>query len=87
MDKIHEHLPMIEIDPYPTPISSPEPTPTIEATPTPTEEPTSNMPSQENNEESANTVDSNDNSAEQYRVTPPPSIYWNEQYDPTEEPN
>ena len=87
MDKIHENLPMIEIDPYPTPISSPEPTPTIEATPTPTEEPTSNMSSQENNEESANTVDSNDNSAEQYRVTPPPSIYWNEQYDPTEEPN
>ncbi len=87
MDKIHENLPIVEIDPYPTPTNSPEPTPTIEVTPTPTEAPTSNIPSQENNEESTNTIDSNDNSAEQYRVTPPPDISWGNQYDPTEDPN
>ena len=87
MDKLHENLPMIEIDPYPTPTNSPESMLMIEVPPTPTEESSSSIPSQEDNEEHTNSIDSNDNSAEQYRVTPPPDISWGNQYDPTEDPN
>lgn len=87
MDKLHENLPMIEIDPYPTPTNSPESMLMIEVSLAPTEEPSSSIPSQEDNEEHTNSIDSNDNSAEQYRVTPPPDISWGNQYDPTEDPN
>ena len=33
------------------------------------------------------TIQENENSAEKYRVTPPPQIFWGEEYDPTKDPD
>ncbi len=103
MDKIHENLPIVEIDPYPQETSDPIQSDTTKENATNTE--TSSTPIEEpqidTNEESFNTTSNDneettgitesntnsDNSAEQYRVTPPPDISWGNQYDPTEDPN
>ena len=90
MDNIHEGLPVIEIDPYAQQESETMPSDTTqnsnEITPTPTEQP-SDIISNDNEEDTTNANTNPDNSAEQYRVTPPPDISWGEQYDPTHDPN
>ncbi len=79
MDTIHEGLPVIDFEPY-TPVEGTYFAPDVSITPspipTPTPEPTP-TPAPEGEEGS---------SAQEYRVTPPPSISWGDEEDPTEDP-
>ena len=93
MDTIHEGLPIVEIDPYAkeeiehVEMEIPEENNTSE------NDTSSNITEEEQIDSSdtsymqEDTMESDDNSAEEYRVTPPPQISWGEQYDPTKDPH
>lgn len=81
MDTIHEGLAVVEFEPY-TPETGTYVAPDITMAPqetlTPSPEPTPGA-------EAVPTPEGG-SSAEDYRVTPPPSISWGDDYDPTEDP-
>ncbi len=81
MDKIHEGLPIVEFEPYvweegtyvaPDITITPSPVPTPEGELIP--------------DARVTLIPEDGNSAEDYRVTPPPTISWGEDFDPTEDP-
>jgi len=79
MDRLHEGLPVVEFEPYTVvegTYAAPDITRAPSPTPSPTPEPTPTMaPDPEQG-----------NPAEDYRVTPPGTISWGDEYDPTEDP-
>lgn len=101
MDTIHEGLPVVDFAPY-TPVQgtyvapditmAPSPTPAPEGEETPGTEPTISPqetltpePALEG-EITPTPAGESGTSAEDYRVTPPPSISWGDDFDPTEDP-
>lgn len=101
MDTIHAGLPMTDFEPY-VPVQGTYVAPDITPTPTPVagdedipevtiipEEGITPMPEMTPGEELTPTpkpTEDTGNSADDFRVTPPPDISWGEGYDPTEDP-
>lgn len=90
MDNIHKELPIAELDTYAQEETQEVKSDTIEKNDTPPEiikEENTNSDAISSKEKEEDTTESKENSAEDYRVTPPPQISWGEQYDPTKDPN
>jgi len=98
MDRIHEGLPVVDFEPYaevegtykapdititpsPTPSPTPEPAEILQEEVPDTEEEVLTPDEAETSEESAESV-----SAQDYMVTPPPDIFEEDIYDPTNDP-
>lgn len=81
MDTIHEGLPVVDFEPY-TPVEGTYVAPdiTVAPTPVPSPEPTPGA------EVTPPPDDNTGSSADDYRVTPPPTMSWGDGYDPTEDP-
>ena len=78
MDTLHEGLPVVEFEPY-TPVTGTYVAPDVKNIPTPIPTPTPEpAPTEEPDEENGDAAD--------YRVTPPPSISWGDEEDPTSDP-
>ena len=91
MDNIHKNFPIVEIDPYAqeeieNEIMETDVTKENNIISNTTKEKTDSedISSEETKED---TIQENENSAEKYRVTPPPQIFWGEEYDPTKDPD
>ena len=86
MDKIHEGLPVVDFEPY-TPVEGTYVAPDITVTPSPTPIPEAEvLPEVSVTPSPGATEGEESGSGEEYRVTPPPTISWGEDYDPTEDP-
>lgn len=102
MDKIHEGLPLKEFEPYvkqegtyvapdvtltPTPLPEPETTPNEGTSETGTSSGNGTTSEAETFPEAGITsAPEAENPADNYRVTPPPSLPWEEEFDPTDDP-
>lgn len=86
MDKIHEVLPQKEFELY-VKEEGTYVAPDITVTPSPLPEPETPTPYPESamGEDVPPETDA-DGTADNYRVTPPPSLSWEEEFDPTEDP-
>ena len=86
MDAIHEGLPPVEFESYVEEAGT-YVAPDITNVPTPTVAPSPEPEAPQNGIELTPTpAGESGTSADEYRVSPPPNIFWGDEYDPTEDP-